>query len=308
MSILKIATRQSPLALWQAEFIRARLQALDPDLRVELVTFVTQGDKILDTPLAKIGGKGLFVKELERALLDGEADLAVHSLKDVPMTLPEGLILPVICEREDPRDAFVSNQYAALAELPVGAVVGTSSLRRRCQLLAARPDLVVHDLRGNVGTRLSRLDAGQYDAIILASAGLHRLGLGARIRELLPVGLSLPAVGQGALALECRAGDLTTLARIEALRHTPTQQCVTAERAMNHALMGGCQVPIAGYATLQDGVLTLEGRVGAIDGSQLLRASATAPADQAEALGLAVAQQLRAQGAEALLQPLMTGH
>jgi hydroxymethylbilane synthase len=308
MSILKIATRQSPLALWQAEFIRARLQALDPDLRVELVTFVTQGDKILDTPLAKIGGKGLFVKELERALLDGEADLAVHSLKDVPMTLPEGLILPVICEREDPRDAFVSNQYAALAELPVGAVVGTSSLRRRCQLLAARPDLVVHDLRGNVGTRLSRLDAGQYDAIILASAGLHRLGLGARIRELLPVGLSLPAVGQGALALECRAGDLATLARIEALRHTPTQQCVTAERAMNHALMGGCQVPIAGYATLQDGVLALEGRVGAIDGSQLLRASATGPADQAETLGLAVAQQLRAQGAEALLQPLMTGH
>ena len=309
MPLLKIATRQSPLALWQAQHIRDRLQALDPTLRVELVTFVTQGDRILDTPLAKIGGKGLFVKELERALLDGEADLAVHSLKDVPMTLPDGLELPVICEREDPRDAWVSNRFARLDALPVGAVVGTSSLRRRCQLLALRPDVEVRDLRGNVGTRLGRLDAGEYDAIVLAAAGLLRLGQGARIAEFLPVDRLLPAVGQGALALECRAGDADTLARLLPLQHAPTQWCVSAERAMNHALMGGCQVPIAGHATLvgepERPQLRLEGRVGAVDGSVLLQACAQGPVAQAEDIGRQVAQRLKDQGAVQLLQPLL---
>lgn len=306
MSVLRIATRQSPLALWQARHIQARLQALDPGLQVELVTFVTQGDRILDTPLAKIGGKGLFVKELERALLDDEADLAVHSLKDVPMTLPEGLVLPVICEREDPRDAWVSAQYPSLDQVPQGAVVGTSSLRRRCQLLAYRPDLQVMDLRGNVGTRLGRLDAGEYVGIILAAAGLQRLGLAGRIAQVLEPEVSLPAVGQGALALECRAGDAATLARLLPLRHELTQACVTAERAMNRALMGGCQVPIAGFAQCKEGQLQLQGRVGSLDGRELLRAMASAPMDQAEALGEQVAQQLKSQGAERLLQAVLS--
>ena len=217
MKTLKIATRQSPLALWQAEHIRARLQELHPDLTVELVKFVTQGDKILDTPLAKIGGKGLFVKELEAALLDGRADLAVHSMKDVPMALPEGLTLAVICEREDPLDAFVSNHFENFADLPQGAKVGTSSLRRKSQILKQRPDLQIIDLRGNVGTRLSKLDDGQYDAIILASAGLKRLGLEERIRHCIEPSVSLPAVGQGALGLECRADDQEVLALIQPL-------------------------------------------------------------------------------------------
>lgn len=226
MKTLKIATRQSPLALWQAEHIRARLQDLHAGLQVELVTFVTQGDKILDTPLAKIGGKGLFVKELEAALLDGRADLAVHSMKDVPMALPEGLSLAVICEREDPLDAFVSNTYTSFEELPQGAKVGTSSLRRKTQILKQRPDLDIIDLRGNVGTRLSKLDAGQYDAIILASAGLKRLGLAERIRHTLTPEISLPAVGQGALGLECRTHDQTVLDLIQPLLHADTDACV----------------------------------------------------------------------------------
>lgn len=245
MKTLKIATRQSPLALWQAEHIRARLQELHPDLTVELVKFVTQGDKILDTPLAKIGGKGLFVKELEAALLDGRADLAVHSMKDVPMALPEGLTLAVICEREDPLDAFVSNHFEKFADLPQGARVGTSSLRRKSQILKQRPDLQIIDLRGNVGTRLSKLDDGQYDAIILASAGLKRLGLEERIRHCIEPSVSLPAVGQGALGLECRADDQDVLALIQPLLHTETDVCVRAERAFNAYLEGGCQVPIA---------------------------------------------------------------
>lgn len=239
MKTLKIATRQSPLALWQAEHIRARLQELHPDLTVELVKFVTQGDKILDTPLAKIGGKGLFVKELEAALLDGRADLAVHSMKDVPMALPEGLTLAVICEREDPLDAFVSNHFEKFADLPQGARVGTSSLRRKSQILKQRPDLQIIDLRGNVGTRLSKLDDGQYDAIILASAGLKRLGLEERIRHCIEPSVSLPAVGQGALGLECRADDQEVLALIQPLLHTETDVCVRAERAFNAYLEGG---------------------------------------------------------------------
>lgn len=304
MKTLKIATRQSPLALWQAEHIRARLQQLHADLQVELVTFVTQGDKILDTPLAKIGGKGLFVKELESALLDERADLAVHSMKDVPMVLPEGLSLAVICEREDPFDAFVSNTYTSFDELPQGAKVGTSSLRRKCQILKARPDLEILDLRGNVGTRLSKLDAGNYDAIILASAGLKRLGLAERIRHTIVPEVSLPAVGQGALGLECRVHDQVVLDLILPLLHAETDACVRAERAFNAYLEGGCQVPIAGYATLNAGTISIEGRVGSTDGATLLKAQLQADASEAEQLGVSLAQNLLAQGAGELLRAL----
>jgi hydroxymethylbilane synthase len=304
MKTLKIATRQSPLALWQAEYIRARLQELHPDLTVELVKFVTQGDKILDTPLAKIGGKGLFVKELEAALLDGRADLAVHSMKDVPMALPEGLTLAVICEREDPLDAFVSNQFEKFADLPQGAKVGTSSLRRKSQILKQRSDLQIVDLRGNVGTRLAKLDDGQYDAIILASAGLKRLGLSERIRHCLTPDISLPAVGQGALGLECRAADNEVLALIQPLLHQETDVCVRAERAFNAYLEGGCQVPIAGYATLQNGQIHIEGRVGSADGQTLLRAELTDEASNAQQLGENLARNLLDQGAGELLKAL----
>ncbi|MDM1722406.1 hydroxymethylbilane synthase [Acinetobacter towneri] len=304
MKTLKIATRQSPLALWQAEHIRARLEAMHADLTVELVTFVTQGDKILDTPLAKIGGKGLFVKELEAALMDGRADLAVHSMKDVPMALPEGLSLAVICEREDPLDAFVSNHYASFADLPQGAKVGTSSLRRKCQILKARPDLEIIDLRGNVGTRLSKLDDGQYDAIILASAGLKRLGLAERIRHTIQPDVSLPAVGQGALGLECRSQDQAVLDLILPLMHAETNVCVRAERAFNAYLEGGCQVPIAGYATLQNGQLQIEGRVGSVDGQTILKAVQFGAPEQAKMLGEELAKALLAQGAGELLKAL----
>ena len=304
MKTLKIATRQSPLALWQAEHIRSRLESLHQDLHVELVTFVTQGDKILDTPLAKIGGKGLFVKELEAALLDGRADLAVHSMKDVPMHLPEGLELAVICEREDPFDAFVSNHYQHFDELPQGAKLGTSSLRRKCQILKMRPDLDVIDLRGNVGTRLSKLDDGQYDAIILASAGLKRLGLASRILHTLAPELSLPAVGQGALGLECRAQDQDVLNLILPLMHDETNVCVRAERAFNAYLEGGCQVPIAGFATLNQGELKIEGRVGSVDGQTLLKAEQVGDPEDAEQLGISLAKSLLEQGAGELLKAL----
>jgi hydroxymethylbilane synthase len=304
MKTLKIATRQSPLALWQAEHIRARLEGMYKDLTVELVTFVTQGDKILDTPLAKIGGKGLFVKELEAALLDGRADLAVHSMKDVPMALPAGLALAVICEREDPLDAFVSNTYQHFSDLPLGAKVGTSSLRRKSQILKARPDLEIIDLRGNVGTRLSKLDAGLYDAIILASAGLKRLGLSDRIRHTLQAEVSLPAVGQGALGLECREDDQQVLDLILPLLHAETDVCVRAERAFNAYLEGGCQVPIAGYATLKNGQIEIEGRVGSVDGQVLLKAELQAQPEHAVQVGEQLAKELLAQGAGELLKAL----
>ncbi|SPL71889.1 hydroxymethylbilane synthase [Acinetobacter stercoris] len=304
MKTLKIATRQSPLALWQAEHIRDRLEALHQGLKVELVTFVTQGDKILDTPLAKIGGKGLFVKELEAALLDGRADLAVHSMKDVPMQLPEGLDLAVICEREDPFDAFVSNHYECFDDLPQGAKLGTSSLRRKCQILKQRPDLKIIDLRGNVGTRLSKLDEGQYDAIILASAGLKRLGLKDRIRHVLTPEVSLPAVGQGALGLECRSQDQAVLDLILPLMHAETNACVRAERAFNAYLEGGCQVPIAGFAILENNQIQLEGRVGSVDGDELLIASVVGEVKQAEQLGVELAKQLLEKGAGELLKAL----
>ncbi|EPF69911.1 hydroxymethylbilane synthase [Acinetobacter rudis] len=301
---LKIATRQSPLALWQAEYIQNQLMQLHPGLQVELVTFVTQGDKILDTPLAKIGGKGLFVKELEAALLDGRADLAVHSMKDVPMALPEGLSLAVICEREEPYDAFVSNHYEHFEQLPLGAKLGTSSLRRKCQILQQRPDLDVIDLRGNVGTRLNKLDEGLYDAIILASAGLKRLGLSHRNRHHLDPQLSLPAVGQGALGLECREQDLETLALIKPLLHAETDACVRAERAFNAYLEGGCQVPIAGFATLLGEQISIEGRVGSVDGKTLLISKMQGHVTQAEQLGVQLAKDLIEQGAAELLAAL----
>ena len=301
---LKIATRQSPLALWQANYVKDRLQQLYPDLTIELVPMVTKGDVILDSPLAKIGGKGLFVKELENALLTQEADIAVHSMKDVPMQFPEGLGLAVICQREDPRDAFVSHSYRTFAELPQGAVVGTSSLRRQCQLKALRPDLDIRSLRGNVGTRLSKLDNGDYDAIILASAGLIRLGLADRIASFIDVEQSLPAAGQGAVGIECRTDDVQVHTLLAPLADAETTYCVRAERAMNNHLQGGCQVPIGGYAVLQQGQLYLRALVGNIDGSRIIRAEGKSAVENAEVLGVKIAEQLLAQGADKILQAI----
>jgi hydroxymethylbilane synthase len=299
--ILRIATRKSPLAMWQAEFVQAELEAAHPNLTVELLPMSTRGDKILDTPLAKVGGKGLFVKELEQALLDGRADIAVHSMKDVPMEFPPGLELGVICEREDPRDAFVSNNFASLAELPNGAVVGTSSLRRQCQLRASRPDLEITDLRGNVNTRLGKLDAGEYDAVILACAGLIRLGFEARISESMSVQQSLPAGGQGAVGIELRENDKRVSQYLSVLHHDDSAVCVTAERAMNKHLEGGCQVPIAVHAIVADGQLSVSGLVGAVDGSTILRANISGAASDAQSLGIALAEDVLAQGAGAIL-------
>lgn len=298
---IRIATRKSALALWQAEYVKARLEAAHPGLLVTLVPMVSRGDKLLDAPLAKIGGKGLFVKELETALLENEADIAVHSMKDVPMEFPEGLGLFCICEREDPRDAFVSNTFASLDALPAGSVVGTSSLRRQAQLLAQRPDLKIHFLRGNVNTRLAKLDAGEYDAIILAAAGLIRLGFEARISAFISAEDSLPAGGQGAVGIECRTADSDVHALLAALHHSDTADRVSAERALNKHLNGGCQVPIACYALLDGDELWLRGLVGQPDGSLLLRAEARAPRHNAEVLGVQVAEALLAQGADQIL-------
>lgn len=301
---VRIATRKSALALWQANYVKARLEQAHPQLHVSLVPMVSRGDKLLDSPLAKIGGKGLFVKELETALLENEADIAVHSMKDVPMDFPEGLGLYCICEREDPRDAFVSNTYESLASLPEGSVVGTSSLRRQAQLLARRPDLHIRFLRGNVNTRLAKLDAGEYDAIILAAAGLIRLGFEDRIRDNLDVADSLPAGGQGAVGIECRTGDPELHALLAPLHHGPTAARVGAERAMNRRLNGGCQVPIAAYAVLEGDQLWLRGLVGQPDGSALLLAQARGSQADPETLGQHVADELLAQGAQAILDQI----
>lgn len=298
---LRIATRKSLLALWQAEYVKAELERHHPGLVVELVPLVSRGDKILDVPLAKVGGKGLFVKELETALLENDADIAVHSMKDVPMEFPEGLGLSVICPREDPRDAFVSNRFASLDELPAGSVVGTSSLRRQCQLLANRPDLEVKFLRGNVQTRLGKLDDNQYDAIILAAAGLMRLGLEERIRTCIAPEQSLPAGGQGAVGIECRTMDADTIALLQPLAHQPTTEQVTAERAMNRRLQGGCQVPIACYAVHEGTNLWLRGLVGAPDGSEILFDEIRAPVSDAESMGITLAERLLAAGADKIL-------
>ena len=299
--ILRIATRSSPLAIWQAEYVQQRLTVLNPSLQVELVRIKTQGDIILDTPLAKIGGKGLFVKELEQAMLDGRADIAVHSMKDVPMELQEGLTLAVICEREDPRDAFVSTVYERFDDLPFGAHVGTSSLRRSALLKAARPDLRISSLRGNVQTRLGKLDAGEFDAILLAAAGLKRLGMGDRIRHELAPEVSLPAVGQGAVGIECRSDDPRVHALLAPLNDPLTWDRVVAERAMNRTLEGGCQVPIAGYAELVDGQLWLRGLVASEQGDRVLRAEARAPRGDAARLGHELGETLLAAGAGEIL-------
>jgi hydroxymethylbilane synthase len=300
-SPLRIATRQSALALWQAEYVKAQLELHHPGLAIELVPMTSRGDVILDVPLAKVGGKGLFVKELEQALLDNTADIAVHSMKDVPMEFPEGLGLAIICEREDPRDAFVSNQFKSLEDLPLGSTVGTSSLRRQSQLLAERPDLTVAFLRGNVNTRLAKLDAGDYHAIILAAAGLLRLGFSERIASFISSEQSLPAGGQGAVGIECRMADADILELLAPLHHRLTAEQVLAERAVNRHLEGGCQVPIGCFAVHEGDQLWLRGLVAEPNGSEIIRGDIRGPASQAEALGVELAEELLKRGAKRIL-------
>jgi hydroxymethylbilane synthase len=302
--VIRIATRKSPLALWQAEHVAERLEKAFPGLKTELVKMVTKGDKILDAPLAKIGGKGLFVKELEQGMLDGIADIAVHSMKDVPVEFPEGLHLSAILNREDPTDAFVSNKYKSLDDLPKNAKVGTSSLRRQCQIKERFPEIEILSLRGNVNTRLAKLDAGEYDAIILASAGLKRLEMGHRITQCLDTDVSLPAIGQGAVGVECRIDDQEINDCLKVLHDEQTTIRVLAERAMNERLKGGCQVPIAGFAEIQDDQIFMRGLVGAPDGSVLYRAERTGTFAQAKAIGIEIADDLLAQGADKILQDL----
>jgi len=302
---LRIATRKSPLALWQAEHVAGRLRQAHPGLPVELVGMVTQGDRILDSPLARIGGKGLFVKELEQGLLDGRADIAVHSMKDVPVTFPENLGLPVILTREDPRDAFISRHYSHPDALPVNARIGTSSLRRQCQLAARYPGWEIRSLRGNVGSRLAKLDTGEFDAILLAAAGLKRLGLEERITLALGPEFSLPAIGQGAIGVECRLDDTRTLELIAGLDDPATHIRVTAERAFNAKLQGGCQIPIAGYALLENGQIWLRGLVGEPDGSQIVAGEIRGSSLDAGNLGVALAEELLGRGADTILRRLL---
>lgn len=301
---IRIATRTSPLAMWQAEHVAARLQELHSGLQIEMVGIKTHGDKILDSPLSKIGGKGLFVKELEVGMLEGKADIAVHSMKDVPMEFPDGLHLPIIMEREDPRDAFVSNRYASLDELPEGAVVGSSSLRRQTQVRARFPHLQVKDLRGNVNTRLGKLDADEYDAIILAAAGLMRLKFEDRITARLSTEESLPAIGQGAVGIECRRNDPRVENLLAPLLHQETALRVRAERAMNNRLNGGCQVPVAGFAEIDGDQLNMRGLIGFPDGSAIFTCNMSGPLDDPETLGIAIAEDLLAQGGDKVLASL----
>jgi len=302
--VIKIATRRSALAMWQAHYVKDQLEQYHPSLKVQLIPMSTQGDRILDTPLAKIGGKGLFIKELEVAMQEGRADLAVHSMKDVPVHFPEEFGLHAICPRENPYDAFVSNTYTTLMELPHGAVVGTSSLRRQSQIRAVRPDLTIKDLRGNVNTRLAKLDAGEYDAIILAAAGLIRLNMQHRIVEQLSPEISLPAVGQGAVGIECRNDDAELIALLASLNDQETALRVRAERAMNARLEGGCQVPIGSFAELVGEHIQLRGLVATPDGRTILRAQSIGDIDNPEETGKAVAEQLIAQGAADILSAL----
>ena len=302
---IRIATRKSPLALWQANFVKQNLLLAHKDLTVELIPMVTQGDIILDSPLSKIGGKGLFVKQLEQAILNNEADIAVHSIKDIPAQFPEGLMLAAICQRDEVRDAFVANKYASLNDLPKGAIVGTSSLRRQCQLRSHFPHLIIKDLRGNVGTRLNKLDEEQYDAIILASVGLKRLSLEHRITQYIDTDLMLPAVGQGAIGIESRTDDKQILDIISVLDDKESRACIQAERAMNNALQGGCQVPIAGYCRLNNDELMLQGLVGRVDGSKIIKQQITGFINEAESLGEKLAKQLLNQGADLILTELL---
>lgn len=304
METLRIATRKSPLALWQAEDVKSRVEALDLGVNVELIKMSTKGDQLLDSPLAKIGGKGLFVKELETAMLDGLADIAVHSIKDVPAVLPEGLQVVHIMDRENPHDAFVSNLYESPSALPEGAVVGTCSLRRQAQLLAQYPHLNVHNLRGNVNSRLAKLDAGEFDAIILAAAGLIRLNMQERIACELTVEDSLPAAGQGIVGIETRIGDETTSAILDKLHHQETSYRVMAERALSARLDGGCQVPIAAYSQMQGENIWLRGLVASTDGKQIVTADASAHQNEAVELGVKVAEMLLYRGASDILKAL----
>lgn len=301
---LVIASRESALAMWQARHIRQRLQSLYPDMQIEILGMTTTGDQILDSPLSTIGGKGLFVKELEQALADGRADLAVHSMKDVPMHLPDGFSLAAIGEREDPRDAFVSNHFGGLEDLPASSVVGTSSLRRQSQLKARFPHLEVASLRGNVHTRLRKLDEGQYSAIILAAAGLKRLGLEERITSLISTEHSIPAVGQGALGIEINAARQDLLEVLAPLNHPETAACVIAERALSRALAGSCQVPIGAYAEMHGNELHMVGFVSSIDGTQMVRDEVRGPISKPESLGLMLADRLIALGAQPILAAL----
>ena len=302
---LRIATRKSPLALWQAEHVRSRLQEAHPGLVVELVTMTTKGDRVLDSPLAKIGGKGLFVKELEQGMLAGDADIAVHSMKDVPVEFPEGLGIGTILEREDPHDAFVSNRIGSVEALPEGAVVGTSSLRRQCQLRAIRPDLDIRDLRGNVGTRLGKLDNGDYAAIVLACAGLKRLGMADRITQAIDSEVMLPAIGQGIIGIETRLDDARVSELLGPLHDGDTAVRLAAERSLNATLAGGCQAPVAGHAVLQDGDLRLRGLVGWPDGSTIVQGEVSGPAGDAVSLGRALAEDLLERGARPILETLL---
>ncbi|MGB5297340.1 MAG: hydroxymethylbilane synthase [Thiogranum sp.] len=306
-SKLRIATRKSPLALWQANHVRDALMARNSGLDVELFTMTTQGDKILDTPLAKVGGKGLFVKELELGILEGEADLAVHSMKDVPVEFPDGLGLAAILEREDPRDALISNAFTSIDTLPQGARVGTSSLRRQCQLRARRPDLEVLDLRGNVNTRLAKLDIGDYDAILLAAAGVKRMGWEDRITELLPPEQFLPAIGQGAIGIEIRVADEKVSRIVEVLNDEQTATRIRAERALNERLQGGCQVPIAGYSEISHGVMVLRALVGRPDGTELVQGVISGKPEDAEELGQVLADDLLSRGAKQILDEVYAG-
>ena len=301
---LRIATRESPLALWQAEHVRSLLERVHAGLAVTLVPMTTQGDQLLDRSLATVGGKGLFVKELETALLDGRADIAVHSMKDVPAHLPEGLTLAAYLPGEDPRDAFVSNRYANLDALPQGAVVGTASLRRQAQLRGLRPDLAIRELRGNVGTRLRKLDDGQFDAILLAHAGLARLGLAARIRESFAVMRFIPACAQGVIGIECRAGDAATQALLAPLHDARSAIRLAAERSLNARLGGACTVPVAGHAVVDGNRLGLTALVAAPDGSRCVRDAIDGPAVDASALGVVLAERLLANGAREILAAL----
>lgn len=305
LSLIRIATRKSPLAITQAELIKSMILKTHPEFDIQLIPLITSGDKLLGAPLAQIGGKGLFVKELEQALLDNRADIAVHSMKDVPVTIADGLEITAICEREDPRDAFVANQYSNLITLPEASIIGTASMRRSCQIKARRPDVQIEILRGNVNTRLQKLDEGQYDAIILAAAGLKRLGLENRIKHYLSIDESLPAVGQGALGIQCRSDDYHLKEKLATLEHLHTRICVVAERSMNHALNGGCQVPIAAYAEIiNNSTITLRGLVARLDGSKILTAHASADIDSAEQLGKQVAKELLHKGADKILNEI----
>ena len=305
MNTLKIATRNSPLALWQAEHVKQQLINLHPDLNVELVSMTTEGDRFLDAPLVAVGGKGLFIKELEQALLCGEADIAVHSMKDVTIDLPDELAIPVILKREDVRDVFISNNYKHIEDLPEGAVLGTSSLRRQSQVKASRPDITLKDLRGNVGTRLRKLDAGEYDAIILAAAGIIRLGLKERITELIPESILLPAIGQGAIGIECRAGDTEVHDLIAALNDRETSLCVETERAFSRRLYGGCQLPIAGQAAIKGSDINMVGLVAKIDGSEVIKSELSGGIEKRDEIGATLAEHLLERGADEILKALI---